>query len=740
MQYEINDSNLLVNISNGADIDAVQNIAYIKSGEKEIEDAVENGINQIGEAVSAYIQVSKDWAVKMNGKINGEDYSSKYYATQAADIMTNGVIATGTTTSRTLQNRFADVVNVKDFGAVGDGTTDDTAAINSAYDAANTKSAKVFFPAGTYLTTDNISRFLSVIAVGDGKIKRGSNIFDIGENQDTNNLYVSVDGTGDGLSVDYPTTRNKMSRYLQKKAVITNQLILNFAAGTYSAGYPFKDVHVSKIDGLIFRGVEPDRVNNTWTTIFQYPLGGSTGAALMISNVSNANVENMEFIGPGTSSGTSVGDYDGIYFAKDVNRGKVVNCKFDDFPYGIGVSVQECVTVQIFNNIFNNCNRGFYVYNSVGSSLIDDGTRNKFTNCQHALYVTGASYMHNDHNDFEDCHHCVYLDKGAYCGWNDCTKTNCDIRFKVDGCSISRFPAVTGAEGIFDRVFVFGNTVGTDYELYKQGVYLPNGGVNGSWSFGFKTFYSTDHPVIYNVSSSGDDCTKRGDVDTHFVLTQSTDSKAGFAVLTDQSTSAHRGGFYCYDENGTYGMSGISAANNTLNVWVDGSQHYQFLYNIFRPSSSGDIKLGSPSYLWAQVYAANGTINTSDERQKQDIDSIDEAVFRAWEKVDFKQFKFKDAVEKKGENARVHIGLIAQKVKAVFEAEGLDAFKYGLLCYDEWEAEPEQTEDDGTVISPAKEAGNAYGIRYNEALALECAYQRWKLEQMQECLPALKAR
>jgi len=47
-------------------------------------------------------------------------------------------------------------VNAKDFGAVGDGVTSDTAAIQALFDAAAANSAKeVFFPAGTYLLPCN---------------------------------------------------------------------------------------------------------------------------------------------------------------------------------------------------------------------------------------------------------------------------------------------------------------------------------------------------------------------------------------------------------------------------------------------------------------------------------------------------------------------------------------------------------------------------------------------------------
>lgn len=62
-----------------------------------------------------------------------------------------GVIATGSTAPRTLGDRFADVVNVRDFGAVGDGVTDDTAAIQASIEYAKTNDKKeVYIPAGIY--------------------------------------------------------------------------------------------------------------------------------------------------------------------------------------------------------------------------------------------------------------------------------------------------------------------------------------------------------------------------------------------------------------------------------------------------------------------------------------------------------------------------------------------------------------------------------------------------------------
>lgn len=191
-------------------------------------------------------------------------------------------------------------------------------------------------------------------------------------------------------------------------------------------------------------------------------------------------------------------------------------------------------------------------------------------------------------------------------------------------------------------------------------------------------------------------------------------------------------------------MSGTVAggAAYRLNV-ADATGEFAYIArNFIGPATDNTASAGGAGYRYTEVWAVNGTIQVSDERYKEQIAPIDERVLRAWGNVQFCQFKFKDAVTKKGEAARTHIGLIAQQVKAAFEVEGLDPFAYGLLCYDEWEEQQEvvqewdaQYDEQGNLVRQAgrivvqshRPAGNSYAVRYEQALALECAYLRSKI-------------
>ena len=84
--------------------------------------------------------------------------------TKPRDLATlgGGFTQSGTgAVQRTVENKLKDTVSVKDFGAVGNGVTDDTAAINAALAA----SSNLLFPPGTYavttITFDGVGRQLT---------------------------------------------------------------------------------------------------------------------------------------------------------------------------------------------------------------------------------------------------------------------------------------------------------------------------------------------------------------------------------------------------------------------------------------------------------------------------------------------------------------------------------------------------------------------------------------------------
>ena len=156
---------------------------------------------------------------------------------------------------------------------------------------------------------------------------------------------------------------------------------------------------------------------------------------------------------------------------------------------------------------------------------------------------------------------------------------------------------------------------------------------------------------------------------------------------------------------------------------------------------------GTSGNKWSAVWATNGTIQTSDERVKEDIASIPDAVLDAWEQVEWVQFRMKDAVRSKGSGARLHSGIVAQRVRKAFDSAGVDPSRYGFFCWDEWEASDAVFDSSGAEVVPRIEAGEQYSVRYDEALALEAACMRRenarlkkRVSDLEERLAALELR
>jgi hypothetical protein len=133
------------------------------------------------------------------------------------------------------------------------------------------------------------------------------------------------------------------------------------------------------------------------------------------------------------------------------------------------------------------------------------------------------------------------------------------------------------------------------------------------------------------------------------------------------------------------------------------------------PTRNNAYSSGTSLLRWTEVWATNGTIQTSDERMKTEIGSITESVLDAWSEVEFVQYKLTADVEREGDDALVHSGVIAQRVVEAFARHGLDALSYGVIRLSDGQ--------DGR-----------YSMSYTEALVMEAAVVRRDLKRIKEAL------
>ena len=111
----------------------------------------------------------------------------------AAITLTLGDISAATSkpsggTARSFTSRNGDVFNVKDYGALGNGSTDDITAIGNALDAAITARGKLYFPAGVYVISNTINKTFGAVGTFYG---------------------LSIYGDGIGCSIIKQTTSNR---------------------------------------------------------------------------------------------------------------------------------------------------------------------------------------------------------------------------------------------------------------------------------------------------------------------------------------------------------------------------------------------------------------------------------------------------------------------------------------------------------------------------------------------------
>lgn len=129
----------------------------------------------------ARLYVNSDYSIRVQNRNGSMVYSAPAATERISGLVISGDIpstavnflqaGTGAQT-RTAQSKMRDIVSVKDFGAVGNGVADDTAAIQACLDAVQTSSAlggTAYLPAGEYKITSTLDLPANVSLEGDGQ-------------------------------------------------------------------------------------------------------------------------------------------------------------------------------------------------------------------------------------------------------------------------------------------------------------------------------------------------------------------------------------------------------------------------------------------------------------------------------------------------------------------------------------------------------------------------------------------
>jgi hypothetical protein len=273
--------------------------------------------------------------------------------TALGNISNSTAIATGSTTARSLANRFSDVVSVLDFGAFNNGTNAaaTTTAIQAAIDSIGSKGGLVYFPAGTYLVSSTIT-----ISKNKTYLQGQGNNSIITRNTDYGNTFVFTGNTTTGLNLF--------------DVGISDIQITSTALTTSGAHIKADGVWRMTIDniyiqdgfiGFDFGGLVASNISNIYLVFTSLYSGSTTGRKYMtFKNASSAFakkssgdvfVNNFNLRGNTSNQITEIGleiiSADGIWF----ENGHIGNTTYSNIL--LNASTTEMLNLVFFSNVMS---------------------------------------------------------------------------------------------------------------------------------------------------------------------------------------------------------------------------------------------------------------------------------------------------------------------------------------------------------------------------------------------------
>lgn len=247
----------------------------------------------------------------------------------------NGLISGAV--GRTVHQKLQDLVSVKDFGATGDGTTDDTTAIQAAIYYAQTNGGCVYLPAGIYI----ISSSLNV------QINSGSTL---------PLLRPSICGDGAGATTILQTAN---------------------ASGIVVTGYTSNPADYMDLEDF---------------TLQSNAVGGY-GNGISFSDSAFVNIDNVEVLG--WENGVYGIDALSMTFTRLVSRFNINGFRFESSGSGTGYTSEPNAITMLGCTIGNNTNYGGWVigagtFTFVGGSIESNGESTTTLSTKWGLRITNS--------------------------------------------------------------------------------------------------------------------------------------------------------------------------------------------------------------------------------------------------------------------------------------------------------------------------------------------------------------
>lgn len=344
------------------------------------------------------------------------DFAQVQLAASGGSALVGFIQAGAGAVARTAQAKMRETFSVTDFGAVGDGTTDDTAAIQACLDAVPDATidgggGAVFFPRGTYIVTDTLEPKPHTHLYGEGI---GISTLEIPDNCVNTSFTMLYMNGGPPVLGELPM------RYVTLSDLSLNGNDNNNGSGTQS-GIKYRRSQYCAIERVEVRAFKSNAITYSWATgedinssctLSHSLIRDCNDDHIVIQNSTNIDIiDNIIRTGSGNA----------IVFSSDPSgRIKICNNEFNQ-PAKSGVlciASNATISVQIQGNLFYSCNStqtdrgavhatsvtawdisGNSFYNLLGSGIIIDSNNGVVTNnyvykCgRYGIYASSATRM-----------------------------------------------------------------------------------------------------------------------------------------------------------------------------------------------------------------------------------------------------------------------------------------------------------------------------------------------------------